>query len=116
MAGLIFLVLVILLLVGAYVGGAVAWELDMRRRERKCEADWEAADRELRDWEYAMLYEMYEDRYIGPLVAQTLSTLPQAFMGTATVGFGGGAAGRPWNDVPIPQTTRILYPEVPGAD
>lgn len=32
---LILLVLAILLLVGAYVGGAIMWELDMRRRERK---------------------------------------------------------------------------------
>lgn len=81
-------------------------EEEQRREEERCL------------WEYAMLYERYDgSRSSSARLAVVFDTTVVTTAAYSTVsGFGFASSGRPWNDVPTPKTTRILPPEVPGAD
>ena len=124
------IVLLLLLSLVAAIGCGIWGVLVVQRIMREIEErqEWERMDQELRDIMYADLYERYEewyeDPFCGTISQVTSSTMSQVgFLGTSVASFGGGGAvGRPWNDVPpvVPpvKTTRILpyFPEVPGAD
>ena len=117
------MVLLFLLLVQAWM------YLEDRKRKQRAQAAWEAIDRELREVEYAALYERWEEdrlvRYRLGTSIEVVGTLPQAvLMGTSVINplhssaamYPGRGSGRPWNDVPTPRTIRIVPEEVPGAD
>ena len=126
MASLIGLVLLLLLLVTV---GCAIWAVNRAQtagQARRDREEWEATDRELRELEYAALYERYVEPWppymCGTASPVTCSTMPQAAfwtthtMHSSAMMYPGRASGRPWNDIPPEVVLAELPEEVPGAD